>query len=313
MEDLPKIVPYAVPFFMAFVLAEMTLWRLTGRVRYETRDAAASLLLGIGNLLVGISFGFIGAGAVAAVHERRLLELGYAPAAFLACFLAEDLAYYWFHRTSHRRRWFWANHVVHHSSQHYNLTTALRQSWTGPFALTFLFWLPLAWVGFEPAMIAFFQGVSLVYQFGIHTEAVGKLGPLEWVFNTPSHHRVHHAVNPRYLDANYAGVLIIWDRLFGTFVAEDAADPPRYGIRKNLGTFNPLRAAFHEWGSLATDLRRARSLRERWGYLWQPPGWRPDGLGVTTEAIRAEWLARSARAEPASAPSASEPLPTPPS
>jgi hypothetical protein len=144
--------------------------------------------------------------------------------------------------------------------------------------------------------VLFFTGVSLVYQFWIHTEAIDRLGPFEWVFNTPSHHRVHHATNPRYLDSNYAGVLIIWDRMFGSFVEERRSeDAPVYGIVKNLSTYNPLRIAFHEWAAIIRDLASARSAREVWGYLWGPPGWSPDGSRRTTDMIKREWRARAAR------------------
>jgi sterol desaturase/sphingolipid hydroxylase (fatty acid hydroxylase superfamily) len=191
-------------------------------------------------------------------------------------------------------RWFWASHVIHHSSQHYNLSTALRQTWTGFFSLGFIFRLPLFLIGFPPAMVFFCAGLNLVYQFWIHTEQVKRFpGWFEAVMNTPSHHRVHHAVNPRYLDRNYAGVFIIWDRMFGTFEPERDDDRPRYGIVKPLPTLNPLWAAVHEWVAIARDLGRARSLREAWGRVAAPPGWQPDGAGETSETIRARWQAAS--------------------
>src|SRR5262249_28604975 len=205
----------------------------------------------------------------------------YAWWVFVLCFFLEDLAYYWFHRISHESRWFWASHVVHHSSRSYNLATALRQTWTGKLTLGIVFWLPLVLLGFPPAMVFLFTGLSLIYQFCIHTEAIDRLGPLELVLNTPSHHRVHHAVNPRYLDANYGGVLIVWDRLFGTFVAEHAGDRPVYGLVKNIDTYNPLRIAFHEWAAIARDVARVRTGREALGYLFGPPGWSPDGSRPT--------------------------------
>ncbi|MDX1580168.1 MAG: sterol desaturase family protein, partial [Alphaproteobacteria bacterium] len=222
-----------------------------------------------------------------------LFDIGYAWWAFVLCFFAEDLSYYVFHRISHERRWFWASHVIHHSSQHYNLSTALRQTWTGQISGAFIFWLWLPLIGFEPAMVLFFQGVSLVYQFWIHTEMIDRMGPFETVMNTPSHHRVHHATNPRYLDRNYAGVLIIWDRLFGSFVREEKADPPKYGIITNLGTFNPIKIAFVEWAGLIRDLLSARSWKEVWGYTFGPPGWSPDGSRRTSEMIRRNWHASS--------------------
>jgi sterol desaturase/sphingolipid hydroxylase (fatty acid hydroxylase superfamily) len=289
---LPEPVTLAIPVFALLVIAEMVYARRSGAVTYEARDAASSLFMGFGNQVAKLLTGFIGAGFIVAVYQVRLFDIQYAWWAFVLCFFAEDLAYYWFHRISHERRWFWASHVVHHSSQHYNLSTALRQTWTGNLGFTFIFTAVLALVGFPPPMIALFGGLSLVYQFWIHTEAIGRLGPLEWVLNTPSHHRVHHATNPRYLDANYAGVLIIWDRLFGTFVAEDDAERPRYGIIANLTTFNPLRIAFHEWASMGRDVLGARSWKDRLGYLFGPPGWTPDGSRPTSASIKADWARR---------------------
>jgi sterol desaturase/sphingolipid hydroxylase (fatty acid hydroxylase superfamily) len=283
-------VTLAVPLFVGLIIAEMIYVKATGKGRYETQDAGASLMMGFGNTIAKILFGALAVGAFALVSQHRLFDIPWAWWSLILCFFAEDLAYYWFHRISHERRWFWASHVVHHSSQHYNLTTALRQTWTGQVSLTFVFWLPLVWIGFPPLMVALFMGISLVYQFWIHTEAITRLGPLEWVLNTPSHHRVHHATNPRYLDANYAGVLIIWDRLFGTFVAEDSQEPPRYGIITNLGAFNPVRIAFHEWVGLWRDLHQAKNLKEVLGYTLGPPGWSPDGARLTTAQIKAEAL-----------------------
>ncbi len=216
--------------------------------------------------------------------------------AWLAVFLLEDLTYYGFHRLAHERRFWWASHVNHHTSQHYNLSTALRQTWTGGAAGTWLLWLPLAFIGFPPAMVAIQKGISLVYQFWIHTEAIGKMPRwFEAVFNTPSHHRVHHARNPRYLDRNYAGILIVWDRLFGTFQPELEEEPCRYGVVKNLATFNILRVAFHEWAAIAGDL--VRQPRHALGWLFGPPGWSPDGSRETSDQIRARWSAGQPPAE----------------
>ncbi len=296
--EIPPIITYAVPGFVLLIVAEMLYIRFFKRGgRYETKDAATSLAMGLGNRVMGLIVGGLAVAAYYAVYQFRLFDLGWTWPVLVACFFAEDLAYYWFHRISHERRWFWASHVIHHSSQHYNLTTALRQTWTGALGLTFIFWLPLVWIGFPPLMVLMFSAVSLVYQFWIHTEVIGRMGPLEYVLNTPSHHRVHHATNPRYLDANYAGVLIIWDRLFGTFVAEEDAEKPRYGIVSQLGTFNPFRVAFHEWIGIWRDVTHARSLGEAFGYLFGPPGWSPDGSRKTSASLKAEWAARQAAAE----------------
>jgi sterol desaturase/sphingolipid hydroxylase (fatty acid hydroxylase superfamily) len=292
MPELADPVGIAVPFFALFVIAEMLYARNRAGVRYEAKDTATSLMMGFGNTVAKLFTGGLGVAAMISVYQHRLFDIGWAWWAFVICFLAEDFAYYWFHRISHERRWFWASHVVHHSSQHYNLSTALRQTWTGSLGLTFLFWLPMAFIGFHPAMIAFFSGLSLVYQFWIHTEAIHRLGPLEWVLNTPSHHRVHHGTNPRYLDANYAGVLIIWDRLFGTFVEEVDEEKPNYGIVTNLATFNPVRVAFHEWAAMFKDVMASTSWKERLGYMWGPPGWSPDGSRQTSAALKAAWQTR---------------------
>jgi sterol desaturase/sphingolipid hydroxylase (fatty acid hydroxylase superfamily) len=290
--DKDLIITFAVPGFVLLILIEMAMVRMTRHGRYDVKDSATSLLMGFGNQIAGILFGAAAVLSLFWVHQFRMFDLGWTWPVLVACFFAEDLAYYWFHRVAHERRWFWASHVVHHSSQHYNLTTALRQTWTGVLGLNFIFWLPLVLIGFPPGMVLMFQGFSLVYQFWIHTETIGRMGPLEWVMNTPSHHRVHHAINARYLDANYAGVLIIWDRLFGTFVPEDDKEKPRYGIVSQLGTFNPFRVAFHEWAGIFRDVAQAKSLRDVWGFMMGPPGWSPDGSRKTSASIKAEWAAR---------------------
>lgn len=290
--EIPPIITYAVPGFVLLILIEMIYIRVTKKGRYEARDSLTSLLMGFGNQVFELALGGLVIFAFAWAYQFRLFEIGWTWWALVLCFFGEDLSYYWFHRLAHERRWFWASHVVHHSSQHYNLTTALRQTWTGVFALSFAFKLPLVLIGFPPDMVFMFSAISLVYQFWIHTETIGRLGPFEWVLNTPSHHRVHHAVNAKYLDANYAGVLIIWDRMFGTFVPEDDREKPRYGIISQLGTFNPMRVAFHEWLGIFRDLRGAKNLREVWGYTFGPPGWSPDGSRKTSASIKAAWAAR---------------------
>lgn len=291
-QHLPDMVSLAAPAFIGLIAIELLCVRFVRRGAYEVRDMAASLGMGLGNGLMKILAGGLAAGAFYWVSQFRLFEIPWAYWSLALCFLAEDLAYYWFHRFSHESRYFWASHVVHHSSQHYNLSTALRQTWTGSIACTFIFWLPLPLIGFPVEMIFLFSGLSLVYQFWIHTELIGRLGPLEWVLNTPSHHRVHHATNTQYLDRNYAGVLIIWDRLFGTF--EPEVEKPRYGILANLGSFNPLRIAVHEWVAISRDVLAARSLRQAIGHVLGPPGWSEDGSRQTSAALKAAHAARRA-------------------
>lgn len=295
--DLPDPVTLAIPAFVLLIIAEMVYGRLTGRTRYEPRDTATSLTMGFGSQVAGaLTGGLAFAIGYWAWENYRLFDFGWSWWVFLLAFLMDDLAYYVFHRLAHRVRWMWAAHIIHHSSQHYNLSTALRQTWTGFFALSFVFHLPLFILGFHPLMIVFVNGINLVYQFWIHTEAIDRFPRwIEAIFNTPSHHRVHHATNPKYLDSNYAGALIIWDRMFGTFVPEDKSEPCRYGIVRQLGTFNPIKVAFHEWLGIFSDLWHARSWRERWGYIAGPPGWSPDGSRITTDKLKQDWAERRRR------------------
>jgi sterol desaturase/sphingolipid hydroxylase (fatty acid hydroxylase superfamily) len=301
--DLPNPVALATPVFVVLIVAELLAARFApGRIRFEARDSLTSMLMGLGSGLPGALTGSVVVALGAVIHEHRLFDLPMTLPVFLLAFVLDDLAYYAFHRSAHRVRWFWASHVIHHSSQHYNLTTALRQTWTGFFSASFIFRWPLLLVGFPWEMVVFVGGLNLVHQFWIHTEAIDRLPRwAEAVLNTPSHHRVHHATNPQYLDANYAGVFIVWDRLFGTFVPEDGAEPCRYGIVRNLGTFNPLRVALHEWVSLFADLWRSRRVGDALRHAFGPPGWSPDGSRETTDMIKAKWRARAARLDTLSA------------
>jgi sterol desaturase/sphingolipid hydroxylase (fatty acid hydroxylase superfamily) len=229
------------------------------------------------------------------VYQFRFFTMPFEWWAGLLCFVIDDLRYYWYHRIAHRARWVWAEHIVHHSSQHYNLSTALRQSWTQAFTGMFVLQIPLVLMGFHPAFILFIYGFNLVYQFWIHTEAIDKMPRwFEAVMNTPSHHRVHHATNPRYLDSNFAGTLIIWDKIFGSFVPELAEDKPRYGIVKNIGTFNPIKVSFHEWIAMLRDtFQPGLSARERLNYFIKPPGWRHDMAPMGSDALKQEYVRRN--------------------
>jgi len=292
--NFPDLVQLAIPVFIVLILIELfAVRRLGWKGDFETRDTTTSLMMGVGNVVAGLLFGFVAFGVLSWVWQFKVYDFGFGWWAILLCFVLDDLRYYWYHRIAHRCRWVWAEHVVHHSSQHYNLSTALRQSWTGTFTGMFLLRVPLALIGFHPLLLVFVGGINLLYQFWIHTEAIGKMPRwFEAVMNTPSHHRVHHATNPRYLDANFAGTLIIWDRMFGTFVEERAEDVPRYGIVKNLGTFNPFRVAFHEWIAMFTDAAKPNlTIGQRLGYLFNPPGWRHDGESMGSEAIKAAYVA----------------------
>jgi sterol desaturase/sphingolipid hydroxylase (fatty acid hydroxylase superfamily) len=290
----PDISVFAGPMYLAFIALEAWLVR-SGRVRgrYDMKDALTSIAMGAGYAATTFLWGALGFGIVLAAYRARVHTFDLSIGSFLLCFVIDDMRFYWLHRLSHRSRWFWAYHVAHHSSEHFNLSTALRQPWT--FALTgyVIWWAPLAFIGFHPSLIVFCAALNLIFQFFLHTEAVGKLHPwFEYVFNTPSHHRVHHAANARYLDANYGGTLIVWDRLFGTFVSETAIEPPHYGLVKNITTFNPIHVALDEYLNIGRDVI-APGLRasQRVAYLFAPPGWSHDGSRVGSDALKRAYIA----------------------
>jgi sterol desaturase/sphingolipid hydroxylase (fatty acid hydroxylase superfamily) len=306
---MPDLVFFAIPAFIVLLLAEAVFSALDHRELFDTRDTLASLAMGVGNVLVNLLMKALVLAVFMAVYQYRVFELGFAWWAWVLAFIADDFSYYWFHRVSHGSRFFWASHVIHHSSQRYNLSTALRQTWTGNVTGTFLFWAWMPLVGIHPFMVLSLKSISLIYQFWIHTETIGRLaGPVEWLFNTPSHHRVHHGSDVKYLDRNHGGILIVWDRLFGTFQEEE--ERPRYGLRRNLRTYNPFRIAFHEWSDLLRDVAMPNPPAVRLRYLFGPPGWSPDGSSLTARQLRAsETVAQSAggsrvRQGPRSAPPA---------
>ena len=296
--SFPDPVEIATPAFIALVLIEMLAVRFGARGDYDWRDTFTSLTMGFGSTMAAVVFGATIIGVYAAAAQVHLFAIPVTWWAGVLCVVVDDLLYYAFHRSAHRVRWFWASHVIHHSSQHYNLTTALRQTWTGFLSLSFAFRLPLLLIGFDVRLVLFVAGINLIYQFWVHTEAVRRLPfGLEYVLNTPSHHRVHHGSNPRYLDRNYAGVFIVWDRMFGTFEAERDDEPVRYGLVHNIATFNPVLTATHEWVGIFRDLRAAKTWRARWMAVAGPPGWSEAGEQSTADAIRASWEARTAPAE----------------
>jgi sterol desaturase/sphingolipid hydroxylase (fatty acid hydroxylase superfamily) len=281
----PEILYFAIPGFVVLLLLEAWYSRREHKHLYEVRDTFSSLEMGIGNVISGFLSKLVVFGALTLVYKIRLFTLPLTWWMWVLAFFADDLSYYWFHYTSHNMRWFWASHVVHHSSRHYNLSTALRQTWTGNLTGSFIFWMWMPLVGFHPIVVMLMQQVSLIYQFWIHTEAVHLLPrPIEFIFNTPSHHRVHHGSNLKYLDKNHGGILIIWDRLFGTFQPEE--ERPAYGLTKNIDTYNPVRIAFKEWGDLFGQAWKSGSARNYLNYLWRPPGWRHDGSGKTVREMR---------------------------
>ena len=280
---------YSALFFFLLLgieLAAIKLWRARGKM--PAKDALTGIATGVLSDPINGFSAFITLGILALVAPFQIVTLPVTIGTFLLCFFLDDLRFYCHHRVAHRCRWVWAMHVVHHSSEEYNLAVALRQGWTKHFTGTMLFKIPLVLVGFDPVMVTFCGVLNASFQFMLHTETVHKLPRwVEFIFNTPSHHRVHHATNPRYLDANYAGTFIIWDRLFGSFVAEDAAEPPVYGLVKNLNTFNIFKVLSHEYVGIAQDVSRSGLTPwQRFCYVFAPPGWSHDGSRLTSDAIK---------------------------
>ncbi|RAJ00350.1 sterol desaturase/sphingolipid hydroxylase (fatty acid hydroxylase superfamily) [Chitinophaga skermanii] len=284
----PNLIHYAIPGFVLLIVIEVIISSLQHREVYKPKDAASSIAMGLGNVAIGLVTKGIIFTVYLFIYQYRFFTLEMTVWwVWIACFFADDFSYYWFHRISHTVRFFWASHVIHHSSQYYNLATALRQTWTGNLTGAFLFWAWMPLVGFHPVMILTMQSISLLYQFWIHTEVIHKLPrPVEFIFNTPSHHRVHHASDLDYLDKNHAGVLIIWDRMFGTFIEEKAK--PTYGITTNINTYNPLRIATHEWANIFRDVRKAKSFKAALHYIFNAPGWSENGETLTTKQLRSK-------------------------
>ncbi|MCV7192874.1 sterol desaturase family protein [Mycolicibacterium brumae] len=277
---------FAVPFFLLALALE---WGAARKLRsmepgrparggYERRDALASLSMGLvsvattagwkvlGLLMYAAAFGYLAPWQLSAGAWQT----------WALAILGVDLLFYLYHRIAHRVRLVWATHQAHHSSEYFNYATALRQKWNNSGEI--LIWLPLPLLGVPPWMVFFSFSLNLIYQFWVHTERVDKLwAPIEFIFNTPSHHRVHHGMDAEYLDRNYAGMLIIWDRMFGTFAPERFR--PHYGLTKPVGTFDIWKLQTHEYVAIARDVRSARGLRNRLGYVFGPPGWTPRAAG----------------------------------
>jgi sterol desaturase/sphingolipid hydroxylase (fatty acid hydroxylase superfamily) len=224
---------------------------------HDIRETAASIGVAIGDLVARAFGSLLAAMPFLWLYENRLMTW--------------EFCYYWFHRASHRVRWLWATHAVHHSATRFNLSAAIRLGWTGQLTGAFVFFLPLAWLGFHPLAIGAILSAGLLYQFFLHTALPVTLGPLEWVLNTPSHHRVHHASNDHCLDKTYGNTLIIFDRLFGTYAKAPSGEPLRFGLKGREPAYNPIKIAFGEWVHLIRDVARAKGLRNRLVVLFGKP------------------------------------------
>ena len=280
---------YALPLFFIALAIEWTVAWQKSLPLFHRQDFFASMGVMLITVVVDMLPKLLGVMLMFVCWQASPFQdvVTRAPQWWVLLFFLDDLTYYSFHRANHEVRLMWAGHVSHHNSQYYNYGTALRQG-VGERVIKYLFWCPLALLGFDPVMIVTMMSLSLIYQFWLHTETVDRMPAwFEWLFNTPSHHRVHHASNVRYLDRNHAGVLIIWDRLFGTFSAEMPEEPVRYGLTRNIDTFNPVTASFGEYISIARDIRRSSGWRDALRYLFLAPGWSHDGEDKRANTLRA--------------------------
>jgi len=264
---------WLLPMVGAAVVLEIAVYLLVKHRAYPWREMLSSAGVYLIRLPMHLLRPLVVAPVAYLLWTHRLMTVPLNTAWGLALlFLGEELAYYWMHRASHEVRWLWASHQVHHTPEHIHLASAFRLGATELFSGSWLFYLPLYLLGLHPVAVSAMLGINLMYQFWLHTDLIGRLGPLEWMLNTPAHHRVHHASNPEYLDRNYGGMIILWDRLFGTFAREQPGRRIVYGLVHPVGSLNPLRIAFHEWGAIARDAWRARSWRERFIGLFGRPG-----------------------------------------
>lgn len=279
-----NLIVLSIPIFFALIGLEVAWDQFKGRGLYRLGDSLANIGCGIMDQSTGLFSKVLVVGAYTAVFHLtstwRPWEMSASAGVWVAAFVLSDAAYYWAHRLSHGVNILWIGHVVHHQSEDYNLAVALRQSVLQKVLLMWVYW-PLAAAGFPPEIFLTCMAVNLLYQFWIHTELIQTLGPLEWVMNTPSHHRVHHGRNPEYIDRNHAGVFIVWDRLFGTFQQELAK--PTYGITRPTDTFNPVHAQWKPVSDLWSDMKRIPSWWDRVRFLFAAPGWYPESIGGPQE------------------------------
>lgn len=289
--EFANLLVVAIPVFVILIAAEwFWLRRRRKDLDFSGKDGVTSMVMGLGMTASDILMGTLSVGILFFFWQFRLFDLGHSLPIIVLAFVVGDFKYYWKHRLFHRMRWWWMSHNVHHSSEHYNLTTAMRQPWTNHIGLHVLIGIPMVMLGFHPLLVGFVGALNLLYQFWIHTELIDKMPKwFEVVMNTPSHHRVHHARNPQYLDSNYAGTFIIWDKMFGTFVPEDAADPVDYGLVTPMTTYNPFKIAFVELASIIKDAKQPGiTIMQRLKYIFAPPGYSHDGSRKTSLQIKSD-------------------------
>ena len=266
--ELPPIIIYAAPVMVALVLIEYFIRVRKLQRSYDAKDGFAAALVGIGNLISSALFKAILFGIILFFYNMVPWYIPHTWWAYILCLVSIDFLRYWAHRVAHEQRFWWATHVTHHSSEQYNFTVSFRLSWVQHVKI--VFFIPIALMGFDPFVFFICNQIEVLYQFWIHTELIKKLPrPIEYIFTTPSHHRVHHATNDLYLNKNYGSTFIIWDRMFGTFQPEE--EQPSYGILKPVNSYNPVYLVFHEWMDIFKDMSKYRSLRSWWRILFGNP------------------------------------------
>ena len=275
----------SLPVYIGFIASEIYIGKKKQLNNYHWKDSLVSIWLGIAGGILDYSLKFVTLGVLDWCNAHAIIKpdllVHFPTAAWILVFIGQDFCFYWLHRSEHYNRMLWAVHSNHHSSEKYNFTVALRSSVLQPF-YRFIFYIPVAFLGFDGLSIMFMYAVNQFYQFFLHTEIIGKLPKwYEAVFVTPSHHRVHHASNIKYLDKNMGQVLIIWDKLFGTFQEEEEA--PKYGLTSNLGTYHPFAVIFYEWKKIISDLSKPGPFSQKLKYLFKAPGWSHDGSSKTSE------------------------------
>ena len=276
---------------LALLLAAFELWHFRGTETFELRDTLASVVMGAGYVLV--AEGFVVIAVVVPLfdwlYQFKLMTQTISPLSLLLLFLVVDFSFYLFHLAAHRVRFLWGVHEVHHASEHFNFTVSFRQSVLYAFVGVYAFFIPAVLMGFSPEWVMGTLAANLLYQLLMHTQWVGRLSaPVEWLFNTPSNHRVHHGRNPRYIDRNMGGVLMIWDHLFGTYAAEDPKEPPDYGVVSQISrppSHNPVVLTFREYGRIISDMARPGPMSQRLKHLWGPPEWVRPSIASGDEVV----------------------------
>jgi sterol desaturase/sphingolipid hydroxylase (fatty acid hydroxylase superfamily) len=291
MEGLKEqlLILISTPLYFIIIAVEMLLSNYQHRKLYSWKDTAANIYLMLINSLIELLIRTFYLGLYVYLFDHRIFEFTNPVIYWVMLFVLQDFLYYWLHRFDHEIRFFWAVHVTHHSSEFMNFTVGFRSSVFQPL-YRFFYFLPLAFLGFHPLDILFVFAATQIWGIFVHTELIRKMGWLEYILVTPSHHRVHHASNPKYLDKNMGMFLIIWDKLFGTFQAElpeSEYQPIKYGLTSPLEKENPKTIIFHEWDSIRKDIRREDiGWKEKWWYLFGPPGWSHDGSRLTSDQLR---------------------------